>query len=729
MSETTEPARSKRQFVSLARLYLDPNNFRFVDHPEYRRVLPEHVFDADVQRRTTGFVLGQNQDHVRDLIASVKENGWLDIDPILVRRQDGGRFLVVEGNRRVATLKYLQRRYDEDAIDLGRLDSAWFSKVPVLLYGDAGERDHLVMMGLHHISGKRRWPAINRARAMEQLLPHFQDDADAVCRALGVSKREFNLSVRTLALVNAYRKSDYGDQLQSDQYNLFREVLKSEEMRTWLGWDHATRAASNESNLNLLFSWMSREAESDEGEDVGQDVDVRSTSDPAITTGGHVRELARIIADPEAVKRLEETRSLQEATLSSELLVRSEVDGAFKACDRGIQKLDRRVGELESGELDRVEQFIGKLQWIVLARKRQPPDAGRRLPWQPFNEITRSRFSSIRIESYRGIDGLTLDAPGRINLIVGVNNAGKTSLLEAIYLLAHQNDERALLDAVCWRGRVGDNPEPFWFVGQLPRIVRISGRFDQVPHNVTSVEFEVATEPEPDVEDQTSFLSKLAIESSYGRHVQNTDVVFFGDRPRRTRFHGQHWLCRSALTSPFAANRPETLARCNKESLETGTKQQIIDFIRSRVDPGLRNIELADRFNRFLVSHADFDKAPDLAAFGEGMRRVFEIGLLFAGVRGGVLLVDEFENAIHTELLVEFARLVQDLAIELDVQVFLSTHSKEAIDAFVLDGHGADGIVGYAINRTDEDVKVRRYDGHKLARLHEAVDFDLRGVR
>ena len=726
--EIAEQVRGRRQAVSLGRLYLDPNNFRFVDHPEYQSVPPERVFDADVQRRTTGFVLGRQQENVRDLIASMKANGWLDIDPILAQRTETGRFVVVEGNRRVATLKYLQRRYEDGAIDLGKLDDSLFSELPVVLYKDAGQRDRLVMMGLHHISGKRRWPAINRARAMEQLLPHFQNDAQAVCDALGVSKREFNLSVRTLALVKAYEESDYGDQLQSDQYNLFREVLKSEAMRTWLGWDHTAQTASNQSNLNRLFSWMSREAESDEGEEDGQDVDVRSTADPVITTGAHVRELAKVIADPDAVKSLDETRSLQEATLSSDLLVRSEIEGAFRSCDRGIQKLGSRIGELESGELDRVEQLIGRLQGIALARKRQPQGAGPRLPWQPFNEITQSRFSSIVIESYRGIDGLVLDAPGRVNLIVGVNNAGKTSLLEAIYLLAHQNDERALLDAIRWRGRMENEPPALWLVKQLPPLVRISGRFDQVPDNTTSVEFEVGTEPEPDVEDQTSFLSKLAIEATYGGRVQSTEVVFFGDR-RRTRFEGQHSLCRSAFTSPFVANRPETLARSNEESLEAGTKPQIIDFIRERVDPGLRNIELADEFSRFRVTHDDFERAPDLATFGEGVRRVFEIGLLLADVRGGVLLVDEFENAIHTELLVEFTRLVQDLAVELKVQVFLSTHSKEAIDAFVLNGHGNDDVVGYALNRTADDVKARRYDGNRLRKLHDAVDFDLRGVR
>lgn len=730
--ETAEQTRGKRRNVALSNLYLDPNNFRFVDRPEYRAVPPERVFEADVQRRSTSFVLGRQQENVRDLIASMRANGWLDIDPILVQRTETGRFLVVEGNRRVATLKYLQRRHEEGDIALGKLDPGLFSELPVVLYPNTDERSRLVMMGLHHISGKRRWPAINRARAMERLLPHFGNDAQAVCEALGVNRREFNLSVRTLALVRAYEESDYGDQLQPDQYNLFREVLRSENLRAWIGWNQDARAASNRSNLNRLFSWMSNEVESSEGgedDQDGQNVDAQSMSDPAIATGGQVRELARIITDPKAVKRLDETRSLQEATLSSDLLVKSEIDGAFRSCDRGIERLSRRLGDLESPELDRVEQLVGKLMGIMLARKRQPPDAGRRLPWQPFNEIPQSQFSGIHVESYRGISGLTLDAPGRVNLIVGVNNAGKTSLLEAIYLLAHQNDERALLDAIHWRGRVEGDPPPFWLVEQLPRRARISGRFDDVADNRTSVEFEAGSAPESDVEDQTSFLSKLVIESSYGARAQHTDVAFFGDRPRRTRFEGRNWLCRSAFTSPFSANRPETLARCNKQSIEAGTKPQLIDFIRERVDPGLRNIEMADRFNRFLVPHDDFEKAPDLAVFGEGVRRVFEVGLLFADVRGGVLLVDEFENAIHTELLAGFTRLVQDLAVELNVQVFLSTHSKEAIDAFVSNGQRTNDVVGYAISRNGGDVEARRYGGDRLRKLHETVDFDLRGVR
>ena len=723
---------SRRTVVALSRLYLDPNNFRIVDHEDYARVAPEDVFNVDVQRRTTAIVLGRSQEQVRDLIASIRENGWLDIDPILVQKpilaqeKDTRKLLVVEGNRRVATLKYLQRRHEEAAIDLGRLDSALFSRVPVVIH-ESDERDHMVLMGLHHITGKRRWPAINRARAMKQLQEHFHGDADAVCRALRISKREFNLSVRTLALVDAYLTSDFGDQFQSETYNLFREIVRSPTMRDWLGWEHATTKAAKTANLERLFDWMSR------GEDTGLAEDEEDSASketpPVITTASHIRDLAKIIGDPAAVKRLDETRSLQEATLSSTLLVKSEIERAFTSCDSGIQKLNARVGELQPGDIDHVEQLIGKLQGVALARKRQPLSSGNRLPREPFNEITQRQFSAIEIDSYRGIGGLVLDSPGRVNLIVGVNNAGKTSLLEAIHLLAHQNDEQALLDIIHWRGRVERDPDPLWLVEQLPPVIRLAGRFDQFANDGTSLDAKVLSEPGDDLGDQTDFLARLVIESDYGGRAQSTHVAFFGDGRRRTGFEGQHWLCRSAFTSPFWSSRPEILAHSNKESLEVGTKGRIIDFIREKVDAGLHNIELADRFNRFLVSHRDFRRAPDLASFGEGMRRVFEIGLLFSGVRGGVLLIDEFENAIHTELLMPFTRIVQQLAVDLNVQVFLTTHSKEAIDALLRNEYRTDDIVGYAISRTGEGTRMRRYDGDKLLRLHEAIDFDLRGIR
>ena len=354
--------------------------------------------------------------------------------------------------------------------------------------------------------------------------------------------------------------------------------------------------------------------------------------------------------------------------------------------------------------------------------------SGEPQPRQPIAEWPQCQFSTIRINEYRGVDGLALDDMRRINVIAGVNDAGKTSVLEAIYLLAHQNDEMALLDTLRWRGRFDGEPDPKWLVDQIQPRIDIAGDFDRLPGNAARLTIRRVDDPGYDITERTSFLARLLIESRYGDQAQSTEVMLFSDRPHLTQFDGHNWLCRAALASSSGANRPAALAKANEAALDAGAKGKVIDLIKRHLDPGLTNIELSDERHRFLASHVDYERAPDLSSFGNGMRRVFEIGLLFASVRGGVLLIDEFESSIHPQLLAKFTRVVQELAREHHVQVFLTTHSKEAVDAFVLSEYASDDLAAYAICRGQDGVVARRFDGEQLARLHKALDFDIRGV-
>lgn len=366
---------------------------------------------------------------------------------------------------------------------------------------------------------------------------------------------------------------------------------------------------------------------------------------------------------------------------------------------------------------ERPEQVSGK--WISTM-------SGEPQPWQPFNERPQCQFSTIRINEYRGVDGLALDDLRRINVIAGVNDAGKSSLLEAIYLLAHQNDEMALLNALRRRGRLDGEPDLTWLVDQIQPRMDIAGNFNRLPDNAARLTVRRVSDPGNDIKDH-SVLARLVIESYYGGKAHSTEVVLFSDRPHRTQFEGRNWLCRAALISSFGAERTE-LARADQTALGVGAKDKVINFIKTHLDPGITNIELADDQRRFLVRHIDFDRTADLSSFGEGVRRVFEIGLLFAAVRGGVLLIDDFECAMHPQLLTTFTSVVRELALEHNVQVFLTTYSKEAVDAFVLSEHTPEDLAAYAICRDQDGVAARRFDGEQLARLHKALDFDLRGA-
>ncbi len=62
---TTQDRRSQ---LSLKSLYLDPNNYRFIDSENYIHVEEDQITQAEIQRRTTSLILGKNAEYVRDLI-------------------------------------------------------------------------------------------------------------------------------------------------------------------------------------------------------------------------------------------------------------------------------------------------------------------------------------------------------------------------------------------------------------------------------------------------------------------------------------------------------------------------------------------------------------------------------------------------------------------------------------------------------------------------------------
>ena len=81
-------------------------------------------------------------------------------------------------------------------------------------------------------------------------------------------------------------------------------------------------------------------------------------------------------------------------------------------------------------------------------------------PKRERRESIRSKMiKSIKIEGYRGFSEFEMRGLGRVNLLVGTNNSGKTSALEAIYLLASQGDPLSLWKVLARRSeRLPERP-------------------------------------------------------------------------------------------------------------------------------------------------------------------------------------------------------------------------------------------------------------------------------
>ena len=120
-------------------------------------------------------------------------------------------------------------------------------------------------------------------------------------------------------------------------------------------------------------------------------------------------------------------------------------------------------------------------------------------------------------------------------------------------------------------------------------------------------------------------------------------------------------------------------------------------------------------------------KAIDITKYGEGLQRVFEIALLLGYCKNGILCIDEIDSALHKSLLIKFTEFIQQIAKEFNVQVFLSTHSKECIDAFVENEFPDDELTAYALEENAEGkIECNFLLGNKLKQLVETINIDIR---
>ncbi|MCT6699295.1 AAA family ATPase [Rheinheimera sp. 4Y26] len=725
MSDEAAISASNSRKVSLKNLYLDPNNFRLIHEQEQVDVTDDKVKDKDVAGRTLRLVIGEKNQNVQDLIDSFKSNGYLPVDQIQVRRIDNG-YVVVEGNRRIAALKILQNEHETKSIDLGKLDPSLFSSVPVVLYDDADEVHHLTLMGLKHISGNRKWGEWNQAKLLEALALKHGMPEDEICKRIAISKMELRRSIRALAIANQYISSDYGDQFNESMFPIFREAARNTALKDWIGWDETNGIAKSSENAELFFSWMSRETDEDL-EDSDSEYSGKSLNylDPVITRRDDIVTLSKIIKDPSALDKLKQYRNLNEAFRTSDLIFKEKIKDAISSVVSDVDTLSQL--SISSDQTIVLEEALGKLRTIV-EKSRNSNIIGVEQKSVFYDKID-SHFSSIKIINYKSLSGVSVNKISKINLFAGLNNSGKTTFLEAVYLLCKQNDFNGLIDVIRRRAKITENHIPAkWLADQITNNIHVEGVFDQ---KQSSIEIRPLYEESRDV-DRTRYLKSIEMLSSYESVQQEAMVRIYQGRDRETQADSIKLLAKVAFSSPFFLNEAHHYTAYYHKSVQSKLLPEIFKFIREKIIPSIKDIRLVDEFQRFLVTDDSFDTSIDLTSYGEGLQRIFFTSLLFASCENGVILIDEFENAIHTDLLSTFVPFIHSLATKFNVQVFLTSHSKECIDSFITNiPNECDGDFSFhAFVRKDSgNTIVREFSGEMYRKILEAGDVDLRKAK
>lgn len=326
-------------------------------------------------------------------------------------------------------------------------------------------------------------------------------------------------------------------------------------------------------------------------------------------------------------------------------------------------------------------------------------------------------IESFKIENYRRFKSFKLSKLGRVNLLVGENNSGKTSILEAIHLFS-SHDFNSLLGVLYYRneflwinddtgtlqGRFRKMPEQKFNITNLfynniniiDSYFSLIGDINNQQHELKAFVSEIDPNTETvnnqqltlDVISSTNILVKNIILSLQWKnlssnYIENTlkleidNEGFLSNRVRN--FWGINSLTKSNLITPFYQNIQRLVDIFDEISL-TDNEDIIINILQI-IEPKIKRIATAknqrDSKGSFKVSLKDSDKPVLMGSMGDGMWQLLTIALAMVNTQNGVLLIDEIDTGLHFTTLLKMWELILETSKKLNVQVFATTHNSD----------------------------------------------------
>ena len=343
-------------------------------------------------------------------------------------------------------------------------------------------------------------------------------------------------------------------------------------------------------------------------------------------------------------------------------------------------------------------------------------------------------LEQLHIRNYRIFKDLKIDQLRRINLIAGSNNSGKTSLMEAIFLLAGGRAEMALnghiarVDLEPGFRRVGDNFwKPFFADLDMNRAIEMEGLHDvhgRLALKITSGRQQV---------------SKILVDATDGyaaTNLPNEHTLFFeysspsGDtitsyiQEIGTKIKGEQPDIDVPFKTAIVLSRlPDSkedarlLANLRRQKRE----RLLLEALRV-IEPKLQSVEESSASGTPMIwGDIGLSELVPLAVMGEGMSRIARLVLAISAVEDGVVLVDEIENGIHHSVLLKVWRAIDSVAKQFNTQIFATTHSFECVSA----AHESLCEDDFRLHRLEANADGNRCVTYDPETIGAALDFNL----
>ena len=337
-------------------------------------------------------------------------------------------------------------------------------------------------------------------------------------------------------------------------------------------------------------------------------------------------------------------------------------------------------------------------------------------------------LDSLEIKGYRCFEHLTIEKLGRVNLIVGKNNVGKTALLEGLWLFANGGYESLMFEILRERNEI----PPFQNGTMLVQPESSKGlrnlffnrpSLDFIPAHLLkdfNVSFQIGEHINED-EKNLSFISKvfkvsaIPVSSNSMDAIPQTRTESSFDKKIENHFIKAGGLSEKKLVGFWDKIEQLVLEDLVIKALKI-VANNLVDIRFSGYPSGA--------FSRVPVVR--LEKATEripLRSLGDGMTRLLGIASTLINCRNGILIIDEIESGLHYSVLPDVWKLIFKTAKDLNVQVFATTHSKDCIEAFAQAAVDSpeDGMLVQLI-RQGENIVAKTIEEERLA---QAINYEV----
>jgi len=175
-----------------------------------------------------------------------------------------------------------------------------------------------------------------------------------------------------------------------------------------------------------------------------------------------------------------------------------------------------------------------------------------------------------------------------------------------------------------------------------------------------------------------NLLSILNIEFSVGTQL-DTSLILAAKKIYKLIERNQSFR-KVSLVSANERTPAQYLTKQYDRSYFNGYADKINDVFRI-IDPSIQEARTLMSEDTLYLSRKN-QRPMSIALFGDAMNRVAHFALELINNQAGILLIDEIENGIHHSHQKQLWQWLFALAVELDVQIFATTHSLEMLTAF-----------------------------------------------